>query len=191
MKHKILQGFRTHVFTVRFGLTVTLLQYLLWLRMTDRGDNLLEALFLMFFGIGLALAWFVRTLEATVKPPRRHLLPALGVELIATGVFLVFAQSEVPFLMAFPLSRPALERFVQEPGLPQTPQQKYNGAHRQVGLLRVIGVRRDKEGNIALCIHSNMSYAHYIVWCPNGRPARFDSYGPFLDRHWYRYSYGM
>lgn len=148
MRYKILQGFRIHVFTIRFGLTILFLLHTLWLSVTESGDDLLEVLFLLLFGVGLALAWFVRTLEATVNPPRRHLLTALGIELIATFAFLAFTFSEIPFLMAFPFSRPALERFAQETGLPQTPQQKYSGGHRQIGLLRVLAVRCDREGNL-------------------------------------------
>jgi len=183
-------SFRRHVLTVRFVLTALFLLYLLWLNATDRGDDLLEVLALLALGLGLALAWAVQTLLACLKPQRRYQLRPLCIELAATGAFLAFCFSGLPFRLAFPLSRPALERFVNETPWPER-SGKAQAVRRQVGLLRVLAIRREPEGNLALLTHSNMSYAHFLVWCPRVRSARFASWDCCLGEHWYRYSYGM
>ncbi|MES2465082.1 MAG: hypothetical protein V4671_31335 [Armatimonadota bacterium] len=189
MKNKVLQNLRTHFFTVRFALTVTFLQYLFWVRMTDRGDDLLEILAFMVVGLGLALAWVVQTLRAFIKPPRRHLLPLLGIELAATFIFLSIVSSGLPFQMGFWLSRPALDRFASETPLPQQSNETRR-IGRQAGLIRVLAIRRDEADNILVYIHSNMSYAHYLVRHPKPGSSRL-RHGKYLGYGWYRYSYGM
>jgi hypothetical protein len=52
MKALIYNRFRSHVFTVRFGLTTTFLQYLFWLRMTVRLAPLVKLAALMVLSLG-------------------------------------------------------------------------------------------------------------------------------------------
>jgi hypothetical protein len=176
--------------TVRSALTALFLLYVLWLNATDRGDDFLTAFALLAVGLGLALAWAIQVLLALFKPQHRYRLCPLGIELAATGAFLAFCFSGLPFRLAFPLSRPALERFVKDTTWPSTPGQMQSTG-RPVGLLRVLAIRREPEGNLALITHSNMSYTHVLVWCPQVKPPRFASGEGNFGEHWYRYSYGM
>jgi hypothetical protein len=157
--------------------------------MTDRGDGLLEILALMVVGLVLALAWCVQTLLAIIKPPQRHLLPALGVELAATFAFLSIIGSDLPFQVGFRLSRPALETFAAETPLPEQ-KNKTQSIGRQAGLIRVLAIRRDEADNLLVYIHSNMSYTHYLVHHPKPGSSQL-RYGTYLGHGWYRYSYGM
>ena len=60
-----------HLRSPRVCVTVLYLLYFLWLRATNRGDDLLEVLLLLTLGGGLALAWFVVALPAWLQPERR------------------------------------------------------------------------------------------------------------------------
>lgn len=183
MANKSIARFPQHLRSPRVWVTALLLLYLLWLRATDRGDDLLELLLLMALGGGLALAWFVVALRAWLQPERRAALRALVLEGAAAIVFLAFCLSPLPFQLAFPLSRPALERFVQQP--------EPSGG-RQVGLLRVLAVRRQRsDGHLALLIHSNMSYSHALVWYPERERRWFTWENGFLGSQWRLSSGGM
>jgi hypothetical protein len=175
--------FKHHLRLPRVLVTLLYLLYLLWLRATDRGDGLLEMLLLLALGGGLALAWFVVALRAWLSQKQWAVLRAFVLEGVVAVAFLAFCLSPLPFQLAFPLSRPALERFVQEPQ-PAGP--------RQVGLLRVLAVRRQhSDGHLALLIHSNLSYAHTLVWYPEREHRWFTWENGFLGSQWSLFSGGM
>jgi hypothetical protein len=179
----VMWNFLRQLRSPRVWVTVLYLLYLLWLRATDRWDDLLEVLLLLALGGGLVLAWFVVALRAWLQPERRAALRALVFEGVAAVAFLAFCVSPLPFQLAFPLSRPALERFVQQP--------EPSGG-RQVGLLRVLAVRRQRsDGHLALLIHSNMSYSHALVWYPERERRWFTWENGFLGSQWELVSWGI
>lgn len=183
-----------HCRSPRVLLTIAVWLYLFWEKITDGGDDLFEVLILAVLVIGLVLSWLIQLILAWCKPNRRYRRVPLLAESGVAIVLLMFLTSGLPFELAFPLSRPALERFVQTTPWSQNDTELFSSrtsGPKYVGILRVLSVRRRKDGHLMIVTHSNMSYAHTLTWYPERKRRSFTWENGFFGSQWERGSSGM
>jgi hypothetical protein len=176
---------RQHLLSTRVLLTLVFHLFCIGLAATGESVDIGWGLLCFLLGVGFVGAWaIVLAVAKTKEHPRRRLQFLAGEPLVA--LLVVFCSPTIAFPLAFPFSRPALDRALKTEEIPLGRDER-RPVQKRIGLIYVTAIYRDRSGDVVLDLPGGWAEYPQLVWTAKEKPAPYRSWLMELcfGSHWY------